>query len=146
MRGDFANPLDAQVDRDLMIARRSLKTAQILFDGPTERVVAPAIAVGWHGSEVNFEAGATATVRDGGPYGDLVGRIIRVTRERGAGNRSVLVYVVGSSKLIPEDLSLSRRAFLTLGLLAEETLICALEEITVTAAEGDLEGSLGPQG
>jgi hypothetical protein len=112
-----------QTESELMLARRAFPVAQEGLAGGTSRVAAPSAAVGWHSSSVSPETGAVALVRADGALADLVGEIIRVHYLAPGRDRSVYVYVLGSSARLEEslDLSLSRRSFLALeGLYAEE--------------------------
>lgn len=108
---------------EVLIGRRAFAEAQALFDGERIAVVGR-VAVGWHDTAVQPETGSFAVVRVGGPHTGLLGEVIRVTR----GDRSVLAYVLGSAG-VPTDISLARRAFFALGLLASESLDCSVEVV-----------------
>lgn len=117
-----------QLDLNLMMSRRAFPTAQEAFEGAVLRTAAASAMVGFHGSDTSPETGAVALVREDGDYVDLVGEIVRVSRRLSGGTRSALVYVVGTGPIL-DDLSLSRRAFMALGILASETLECSIEVI-----------------
>ena len=105
---------------ELLASRRSWAKTQELFTSvPIERIPA-LVEVSWHGTEVYGESGAVALARTGGPYERLVGEVIRVRREK----REIFVYVV-AARDVPGDLSLTRRAFAALGLLALDRVSCA---------------------
>jgi hypothetical protein len=81
-----------------------------LFDGSTVGD-SGVRSIGWHGTSVEAHEGAFAVVS--ADFQALVGEVVQV-RARG---RSVAVYVIGVRR-VPVDLSLSRRAFLSLAGLA----------------------------
>lgn len=124
----FDNPIEAQVIPELMIARRAFPVAQELFTGPILREANPSAMVGWFDTSVCAEGGAIAVVPVEGMLTELVGEIIVVKRRLPTEVRGVYVYVIGRAA-IDEDLALSRRAFLRLGLLASESLDCSVEVI-----------------
>lgn len=121
--------LAEQKDVDLQLSRRSLYISQLAWEGAARSLEAVSTIVGWHGSKTHRETGAVALVPLEGGLSDLVGDIIRVTRLGDAQARSVLVYVVGR---IDTDfgLTIPRRAFQELGLLANESLPARVERIT----------------
>lgn len=122
--------LEEQADIDLQLSRRALYISQEAWDRPTRSVAAPDASVVWHGSDVNAETGAIAVVGMDGPLSGLVGDIVRVTRVRGGVIQpSVLVYVVDRTDT-SADLSLSRRAFQELGILANESIRARVEVVT----------------
>lgn len=122
--------LAEQVDLDLQLSRRAMIVSQEAWDGPARSVASPAATVGWHGTDVNRETGAVALVTMDGPLSDLVGDIVRVTRIRGGvTRRSVMVYVI--DRVDAEvAMSLSRRAFQELGILANESIDALVEVLT----------------
>lgn len=110
---------------ELMASRRAWPKAQELLAGVPERRLPGLLPVGWHGTETEPEP--VAVVRRGGDHEDLIGEILKVTRADVA-QRSVFVYVFGARGIPPEcELSLPRRAFFDLGLLALESLDCIVE-------------------
>lgn len=128
---NFQNPIEVQTDAELMASRRAFPTAQQLLAGGVLRVVADVLNVGWHDSSEHPETGAVALVSENGELVDLVGEVVQVTRYPVAtGAATCAVYVVGSGDLEADiDISLSRRAFLSLGLLSLESLPCRVEVI-----------------
>lgn len=80
--------------------------------------------MGWYGTETHPEAGAFAVVRDGWGIEGLIGRVLKIT----VGSRSIFVYVVGARD-VPADVAVTRRAFLGLGLLAQESLPAVVEVV-----------------
>lgn len=120
--------LEAQVDPMLLISRRAFPESQRLWAGPSTRLAAIAASCGWHGGDFSSEVGATALVARGSAYEDLVGEIVRVTRRRTTGDRSVLVYVLETADR-QADISLQRRAFSALGHLANEELTVELDVV-----------------
>lgn len=116
---------DDQLDHDLMIARRAFPVAQELLAGPVLRTESESAAVGWHDTGVSPETGSIALVPEDGDLVDLVGHLVRVDRHLAGSTRTVYAYVYGTAA-IADDLSLSRRCFLGLGILANETLECEI--------------------
>lgn len=115
-----------QLDIDLMRSRRAFPVAQALLEGPVLRQEAEGAVIGWHGSATHPETGSVALVREDGEFSELVGNIVRIDRRLSGATRSVYAYVVSTAP-IEDDLSLSRRAFLGLGVLANETLDCSIQ-------------------
>lgn len=120
--------LRAQKDPVLMVSRRALPESQRIWDGPSIRRVAGEASLAWHGGDLNSETGATGLVRRGGPYEDLVGELVRITRRLPSGDRSVIVYVLETADR-ETDLSVSRRAFLSIGNLANESLAVEVDVV-----------------
>lgn len=126
---DWDDPIQAQVEPEAMMARRAFPVSQQLLGGATVEVAAESLNVGWHGTDLHPENGATALVDPAGDYAGLVGEILCLTRlERGG--RSIYVYVIGSAKLDADvDISVSRRAFLGIGILASEFVAAKAEVV-----------------
>lgn len=122
----FDNPITAQVIPELMIARRAFPVSQELFSGPVLREASPSAQIGWHDSEICAEAGAIAIVPEDGDLTELVGELVVVKHHLPAEIRGVFVYVLARGA-VQGDLSLSRRAFLHLGLLSLEAIECTVE-------------------
>lgn len=120
--------IEAQNTPELQLARRAFPTAQRLLRGGTLREASPAAQIGWHGTEVTPETGSVAVVPTSGPLADLVGEIVVVRRIMPTEIRSVFAYVIGAAPIV-DDLSLARRPFLALGLLANESLTCSVEVV-----------------
>lgn len=124
----FDDPVVAQTMPELMIARRAMPVAQELLAGAVLREAAIGAKVGWHDTTVCAETGAIAIVPSEGDLVDLVGEVIVVKYPTPSEIRGVYAYVLGRAPLV-DDLSLSRRAFLELGLLSSEFLECSIEVI-----------------
>jgi hypothetical protein len=120
--------LDAQTDADLQLSRRALSVSQAAWDGPAISTAAASAEVVWHGSDAHRETGAIALVPLEGELSDLVGNIVRVTRIEGFRRRSVCVFVFDTVDM-EGDLSLARRPFMELGLLANESIECLVEVV-----------------
>lgn len=112
------------VEDEVAAGRRAFAAAQAALDGPTLRVVAGLVTVGWHDTSAHPERGCFAVVRRDGPLTDLIGEPLLVS----ARGRSVIVYCMASAA-VPTDLSLARRAMMALSTLARETLDCQVEVI-----------------
>lgn len=125
---DFSDPIAVALEPEVLASRRAFPQAQAMLAGAPKRMVAPAATVTWHGSSVHPETGAVALVDPAGPLADLVGEVIRLTRVTPGATRRVFVYVVGSASL-DGDLSLTRRAFLSLGLLALSDITAIIETV-----------------
>ena len=123
---EFNDPVKAQQDLELMASRRAFPVSQQLLAGPVQREASPAATVGWHNTDICAETGAIAVVPPEGILSGLVGDVIVVKRSTPTLIRGVFVYVVGTSGDLIDDLSLSRRAFLDLGLLSSERLTCSV--------------------
>jgi hypothetical protein len=122
--------LAEQNDLDLMLSRRALSVSQAAWEGEARAVEAVSAKVGWHGSQTHKETGAIALVPLEGPLSSLVGEIVRVTRLGGSpAPRSVLLYVY--TRIDTDfDLTITRRAFQELGLLANESIEARVERLT----------------
>lgn len=114
----------AQIERDILNATRAYPMAQQLLGGVPLRRLPSRLSIGWHGTETEALAGATAVVADGAGLDELFGEVLKVT----VGTRSTFVYVLGA-RAVPAPLSLSRRAFLALGLLSHESLLAVVEVV-----------------
>lgn len=104
------------IEEEIAIGRRAFPETQRLLDGPVLQQAANLQTCGWHGTLTHPEDGAFALVSL--DRTEWRGETVRVT----AGDRSVLVYVIGSRDL-PVDISLTRRAFMALAPLYRESLI-----------------------
>jgi len=120
--------LDDQLDLDLMHSRRAFPVAQALLSGAVLRLAASEASIGWHGTEVSPETGSVALVREDGPFVELVGEIVRLERRVGIHDRAVYAYVYGTGPIL-DDLSLARRTFMGLGILANENVSASIEVI-----------------
>lgn len=103
---------------EVLNGMRSFAAAQTLLAGAIDPS-RPAVnaVVGWYGSEVDENEGYFAMVAAGGAYEDLVGDVLRVSYR----DESIYVYCIGGATL-PNDLCLSRQAFLRLELLNQEEI------------------------
>lgn len=110
------------IEPEVAIGRRAFPAAQALLAGALLTSIPDVSTVGWHETFVDGESGAFAVVRFG--LEELRGEIVKVT----AGDRSCFVYVVGARD-VPVDLSLARRAFLSLAPLWTEQLAGKAEAV-----------------
>lgn len=113
------------IEEEIAAGRRAFPMAQQLLAGATSRRIPGFVEVCWHGSERSPESGAFGLVSIDGGLDDLVGDIVKVTGPTGA---FVFVYVLGQRD-VTCPLSVSRRAFLGLGLLAQQPLSCIVEAV-----------------
>lgn len=112
------------IDEEVLLGRRAFAVSQAAWNRAPVRRVPRFVTVGWYDTVVDAEGGPFALVdRDAG-LDDLVGEIIKVSRE----HLSVFVYVIGSADL-EFDFGLARRAFLEISVLANERLPCVLEVV-----------------
>ena len=111
---------------DLHVARYGFNTAQAVFLQSTAESRSQRFATcEWYGGKLSEEQGSNALVRSDGPLADLVGERLLVSDP--AGGRSVAVYCHAENSQVRTDLSLSRRAFLAIGYLADEVLDVTVE-------------------
>jgi hypothetical protein len=103
-----------------MIARMGWLDAQEFLAGTVLSIPTFDVTATWHGTVVDANRGAFAIVRRGGPLAGLVGERIRVST-LGAQPRSCLVYVWAALPSLEQDMSLARRAYAALDLLAKDT-------------------------
>lgn len=111
---------------EMEIARLPFREAQAIL-GATRGVPTTLRqgVCGWHGDTASGdpETGAFAVVQPGGRFADLVGERLQVALAEGIERRHVFVYCHNAVRIADdEELSLTRRAFLALGLLAEDSL------------------------
>jgi hypothetical protein len=104
-------------------AERAFPKAQELLAGVPLRSLG-LIEVGWHDTQTHPSAGSFALVADGGGLDELIGKVLRVS----ADGREVFALVAGARSL-PVVISLARRAFAGLGLLALESSDALVEVI-----------------
>lgn len=100
---------------DIQLGRLPWTEAQEAFMGAVTQT--QEATTGWHGTRLHPEVGSFALVDSDGPLASLVGDRLRIT----SGFTSIFVYVVGETEL-EDDLSLTRRAFLALSSLADDSL------------------------
>lgn len=110
-------------DPDRMAGRRSWAAAQRRYAGQVLEAVG-VVDIGWHDTATHPETGAFALVAGSAGLDRLFGEILRVR----VGRREAFVYVLGAGA-VPTPISLSRRAFFSLGLLSEETLSATVEVV-----------------
>lgn len=109
-----------------VIARLGWTDAQRLLLSATLASPVYAATAGWHGTVVDPNRGSFAVVRAGGPLADLVGERLKLTTV-GNNARSCLVYVFQAVSSLEQDISLARRAFASLELLAIDTVDVKIE-------------------
>lgn len=105
-----------QYEAETILAHRSFATAQgwmALFTNV--ETIFTSVSVNWHDTNVDVNDGSFAVVQTGSRLADLVGEIVRIA----VGTRSVYAYVVSESTVIPTEVTLTKRAFLALGLWAQ---------------------------
>lgn len=117
--------MPALAEPEVLASLRAFATAQRLLAGVPEVRLSGVVPVGWHGTEV--EELPVALVRRGGLYEELVGEIVRVSR---GARTPIFAYVYGARTLpVAVELSLPRRWFLAIGLLALESADCIVEVV-----------------
>lgn len=105
-----------EYESELVIGRRAFSTAQAFYRTFTGTISTFAgVSISWHDTRVDINEGSFAVVHPTGRLQGLVGEIVRVA----VGKRDVYAYVVADSQLIPTDITLARRAFMAVGLLAQ---------------------------
>lgn len=107
----------AIVEPEITAGRRAFPMAESLLEDVPLSVAAVNMATGWHDTAISDEQGAFAVVRDGADLDDLIGEVLQITYK----TRTIYVYCLGSAGVVA-DLSLARRAFLSLALLTEEAI------------------------
>lgn len=120
-------------ESDLYYSRLPLPEAQsILGVGGPQVGTRRLVSVGWHDTFIDPEMGSAALVRDGSDLVDLfLGERVRVTRQQVTKPRTVVAYVhnVADANAFDWDLSLSRRLYAQIALLANETVPVIAEVI-----------------
>jgi hypothetical protein len=101
-------------------ARRAFPRAQLLLASPVAAPLSAAVSVGWYSAAVG-DQGSLAVARRGGAYEGYVGEVLRFEVE----DRAVFALVDGVAE-VDEDLSLARRAFFDLDLLARKTAVASV--------------------
>lgn len=112
------------IEQELLDSRRAFATAQELLAGVPSRRLSGLVTVGWHSNDVHPETGSVAVVGLTSGLDELVGEIVLVTVD----SRSVFAWVIGARD-VPVDLSLARRPFEALSLLAAESLAAVVEVV-----------------
>lgn len=113
---------------DEYLATLGFQTAQAALGDTAGPVGGSALsgACGWHGTLLDPHVGPYAVVRSDGPFADRVGERVRVSLP--VKHRSVVCYVVSEAD-IEEDISLARRAFLSLAPPSEDELTVTVETL-----------------
>lgn len=104
----------------LVSARRAFPRAQLLLASEVRERLSVAASVGWYPSAV-AEPGSFAVARRDGPYAPYVGEVLLLL----VGDRSVFVLLRGLVDL-DADLSVARRVFFDLDLLARPTVTATI--------------------
>lgn len=111
---------------EIMYGRRAFPVAQQLLAGlgTPQRTLSP-VTIGWHDTSLSDESGSFCVVDAAGDQLELIGEVLSFTA---LNEREVFAYCLGSAGL-PDgiDISVSRRVFLGLGLLALESLQVVVE-------------------
>jgi hypothetical protein len=102
-------------------ATRAFPQAQTLLRGAVERTLPTYVSVGWFDSDVDSYAASGSFALVAKEYEDLLGDVLALQH----GNFVVYVYVYGVADL-PEKISVARRAFMGLDLLAAEAVPCTV--------------------
>ena len=124
-----------QTGDEFQVARLGFVTAQ---EEHAKHGVIPKPAlvnIGWHGTGFDEEQGSFALVHDDGALAPLIGYHIRV-RARNS-TRNVILYVhAGADELDDDiDVSLTRRAFMEVGLLSSDYVLGYVEVVEAEAVE-----------
>lgn len=115
------------IDAPVLLGRRAFSTTQAAWNTRSvTRRFTRLIDIGWYDSSVDAEDGAFALVDESSELTDLVGDLIKVTR---SGALSVWVYVLGVADLDEFEIGLTRRAFMQIGILANESVPCVVEVV-----------------
>lgn len=96
-----------------------------LSEGQAERSVL-AGDCGWHGASFDARRGAYGLAHPAGVFAALVGERVKVTAQEGG--QSVYVLVVDHAD-VPDDLSLTRRAFMGVGMLTDDNAAVTVQII-----------------
>lgn len=114
------------VEPEITAGRRAYPKAQELLDSTLLRPAPDLRVCGWHGTSVHPEDGAFALVNaDVAALEVYVGEVVRVRY----GDRSCVAYVIGS-RVLPWDVSLTRRGYMALAPLWAESLAVNVEVLS----------------
>lgn len=117
---------------DIQIGRYPFAEAQAIFgEDPPQEGTSSVATCSWHGTILNPERGSFCVVQRGGRFADLVGDRVRVSTFTG---RAVNAYVIAEAEL-EDDISLTRRLFMELGLLSADDLNVRIEILSTEALE-----------
>lgn len=114
---------------EVIEARRCSSHTQAQWAASERELYLPyMVSCSWYGTAVSPERGSFCLVREGSDFDSdparalhpdgAVGEYLRLSTAEG---RSVLVYVLGSTDAIDTPLAVTRRAFMSLGLLPDGT-------------------------
>lgn len=109
-----------------VIARLGWEDAQRLLLSAVVPTPTYQATASWHGTVVDPNRGSFAVVRAGGPLAGLVGERLKLTTV-GNNQRTCFVYVFQAVSALEQDISLARRAFAALELLAIDTVDVKIE-------------------
>lgn len=127
----FATISPVWVPRDLIdpavLARLGWSTAQEMLTSGVLPSPSYDTEATWHGTAVDPNRGSFAVVRAGSVLAGLVGERLKITTRVAANPRTCLVYVFQAVSTLDADLSLARRAFAELELLAADTVDVHIE-------------------
>lgn len=116
--------MSEQVEQEILNGRRAFVTAQALLAGEPLQVIPKELVIGWHDTATSPETGAFALVSIDSGLTDLIGEVVLVSAQ----GRSCFAYVLGSAD-VPTPVSLARRAFASLAILATEELDALVQVI-----------------
>lgn len=118
--GTYTLPWVPERVPDFYTSRLGFRTAQRELAKAGPLPARTSVSLGWHGTSRDPERGSFALVRADGPLAHLLGERVLISTRAAGKPRSVIVYVHNESDLIEAmDLSLSRRAFMEVGLLSK---------------------------
>jgi hypothetical protein len=83
---------------------------------------------GWHGTSTDPERGSFCIVKTSTEFAALVGERVKITTRSVRTPRSVVAYVHEEGDIL-DDLSVTRRLFMALALLSDDTVNVAVEVI-----------------
>lgn len=107
------------VEPEILDGMKAFGDTQLLFVGvPKETRFVDPIDCSWYGRAIDERRGTFALVQEGSDYEDFVGEFLKLT----AGERSIVVYCLGATPQIETPLAITRRCFLELAMLAEESI------------------------
>lgn len=114
------------------IARLPFVDAQAKFaKSPVIHGSAVSAKVGWHGTSLDIERGSFVLVPIDGKLSYLLGEWLKITVREGVHPRSVYAYCHSMAEFPPnEDLSLSRRLYLSLAPLSTDPLTVTVEVLS----------------
>lgn len=120
--GSFVNDWEAPFAEEMLYGRLPFEAAQATLE--THSLVSQARTLaraGWYGTRRDPERGSFVIVDSLGPLGGMVGERLRIARTDLPTSRAIVAYCHTRDDL-EFDLALSRRAFLALGSLTENSV------------------------